>query len=809
MYKNKKPNVSLAQQKQNNETNNLNQLAAAKKAAKEKTAAKKADDKIYNQNINRINESELLPAIANISNQDYYSYDLITEKQEFKKISAGEKIFLPELLSVKRLFSNIEYSNVLDKYVSVEKAEHFIDINKIAVTNESLIVESGVKNFSKIVTINDKPVTIDINLIQTMHYNTQSQTIRFNLKDANPNPKYNYISEYKIEGNKIIFTPYTTNPAKIIKPIFNEIIIKKRLNNDTNFNLFKFLNENETKLDPVTINSTLSELQTKMNSISPSFSELQKKGAKTDSEQLKYNTLYNINSILNDSDKLNDHISQLTKWKNDYDEWVYNKDKVVQIEQHYYKFEKKQFGQGYISNKNAYILGKFRKYDLRIQLKDIKNKVIGEKLEEQSITQQQNKRVNENEEYSTIYHNAAIDLKIPINPEKMGVIEEIRAMIAAENKINEPSKNQSKNQSKNSSNKIKNLNDSDLNCSSLVTKTNILSQRIVEVFKETEQNKITVENLGQFGVNCPYLVSYILRDKPIWNKLKLSTDILGISELNIEDFTKFIHEFKSASLSLVSLFSQLRNFRNSPEGSSTNKPKLFIRFPFKPIYSGSRELTNVVNSQNNSLIEHIIMFQTMKSLNKALLILMNKPDQEQIITDLNFLELDEPLYDKELNSRVDDFDVIFSNPLNIVTLSSNLLKFNEEHGREEIEINEYTKVFDIDKCDFPALPSKPIKTSDLPSKSTQTTSVMQISASTNPIKTSDLPSKSTQTKSVMQISASTNPIKTPAQNNKKANQTNQTKYTVEYEDDDKKDGFKNKYLKYKEKYLKLKNLYNR
>lgn len=634
---------------------------------------------------------DFMSAIAIISNQSNM-YKTTKGVSVITPIIAGNKIPIDQISSKKRLFSTIEYSDKdpETKEITVNSAVHHIGINKVAVQDSKLFLQSSEKTFT------NQDETKQIKLIQTMYYDDTDKTISFNLSDNSPSgsSNYNYISKYKItvdttnnSGYKIVLDPYTTNSAKIINPIKNKYIIIKKLNETAeSLNIFKYLNDQDSSLPMAKVTSKLSELQSKLEKISEKKIVKLKskgKGAQTAAEIMEISIYNSVNMHLENDASLKLHINKLTEWKKEYDKWISDKSLKQPLELHEYKFERKEYGKQFLSKKNANLLTLLAPYDSRIKLIDDETIIKGRESDGRFIS----------------------------------------------------------------------------------TVTSIK----------------TSSDLGKFGVYSPYLVSYILRETPIWNKLTPVTDILALSTDNIEEFTAFINGFKSAGLSLVSLLLQLFEQKHTSD-------KLFIKFPCEQIYKGSEKLPKFV--------EHIIMFDPTMSKSNAISILTNAPKLDQPLTDLKFIPLDEPFYGTYENSLVKDFDVLFINPSTDVSsffsddnLSLNLIKFNKEQGveREKATKDEAkdTPIFTVDINDEMSFPS--LSATTPPSLSATTPAVPKLVQSA----WTKAPSKLTDTYEDADLD-----IDEDEDAGADANT---------YLD---KDEYYHKYLKYKEKYLALKNYIN-
>ena len=219
----------------------------------------------------------------------------------------------------------------------------------------------------------------------------------------------------------------------------------------------------------------------------------------------------------------------------------------------------------------------------------------------------------------------------------------------------------------------------------------------------TDHSKLLIENhLGtiekdiicgyDIRLNRPYLVDDILRHKSL--NARISSDkLLGINKHNITEFTKFIHDFKSLSFSLVSLFFNvekiLSNCKTSlaiPGGRSTHMINLIMSnfYPtdeFKDVpleYEESKYKLNVtitcnpkstpkcaLNLQSNTSPEENIVEPTKESFRSNL-------SSSRMQINMYPLILDEPLYegmyqfDKEYFNNCKIEEEYYDNFINLV-----------------------------------------------------------------------------------------------------------------------------------------------
>ena len=159
-----------------------------------------------------------------------------------------------------------------------------------------------------------------------------------------------------------------------------------------------------------------------------------------------------------------------------------------------------------------------------------------------------------------------------------------------------------------------------------------------------------------FGVHSPYLVSDILRHYSIYyeNKEMITShtlDIVPLTELNIEEFSDFIHNFKSACFEIISLFYQL---------SKCKTDDLFLKFNHLPFYNKTiwnQQKVNIANSKSN-----IVRFQkNEKDIKKILSVTAGMGVATSTnIDELDLLELYEPPYG-QAESGILDFDKEIAN----------------------------------------------------------------------------------------------------------------------------------------------------
>lgn len=564
------------------------------------------------------NIKEIFHGLTHISNQynlyvDVSNFGNYKNKQEIKPLVSELQIPTKEFTHKKRLFSNITTSRK-DETITIDSATHMIELDKIAIKDNNFIIKSKIKTFNKTVEQDGKIYNDEINLFQIMYYNIEEETIKFELlQNTESANRFHYISKYKFQNNedgrRIVIDPYTTEEHKILKPIRNKYIHKTSC-----INIFKYLNEKEKSLPDVNVNSSIEELIAKLNLIKPEIDKLRGKGARTGIEKIEIAEFKFVTEQVNNTEKLAKYIKDLTQWKSDYDEWTNNKTSIVPLEQHNVKFNRREYGEKYVSANNAKLLERLAPYDPRIDIDKINN--------------------------STIQHDS--DGKVTLNEEVTKAVD--------------------------------------------------------------------------FGIYGPYLVSDILRYKQLWNNIDI-TDKLAISEANISEFSEFIHKFKSACLSLISLAWQLDDFRelnkdykcgSNIKSRSNPNPTLVVNFSFLPIYPESSWL---VDKNHQILTSHQVIFDPCESKQNAIKIAVNFYEGTNVIN-LSNIVLDEPAFGLYDNSKVRDFDILLSNQLKIDqpvfvfgadSVEKNFTDLNTEERKEESLIKKIpVGEFDLE-TDFPSL----------------------------------------------------------------------------------------------------------
>lgn len=300
-----------------------------------------------------------------------------------------------------------------------------------------------------------------------------------------------------------------------------------------------------------------------------------------------------------------------------------------------------------------------------------------------------------------------------------------------------------------------------------------------------------------YGVYAPYLVSYILRYKQV-NYYDATVDALCLTKDNIEEFAKFIHRFKSACFSIISLYYQLIK--------RLEKPCIEINYRVGEIYKGFND------NQSANIIEHKLLFSPDESPSNSIKIL--KPSSEKVgeekkglcdVDSIDELKLDEPLYGNEEFSRIKDFDQMYMENLNQNRLSglfdffkSNIksnfdLFYEDKFGLKQIieetnkDITENEEI-DLEK-DFPSL-DKPI----------EPIIIKNLGAWGSPLIVKE-PVKQIVTKPEDKPIPKTIPKSTPFR-------VISTPVYDSSKSKSKDDDYYQKYLKYKNKYIQLKNKFN-
>ena len=693
-----------------------------------------------------------------------------------RQLKEGDMIPKNKLKYKKRLFSDIEYVNNNDGLTTVKKATHYIGLKDIIVHRDDckLIVKSS--NFYN--------SEYDLNFHQIMIYNYINKTIEFILTEPNKTnldqfiPKIYYKSKYKIivdpdtKKNKIVLDPYTTD--KIIYPITYKTLIKIKLNStkDGAVNVFKYIYDNSSNkvkiYDLTNREKLLEELNNNLTLIingDSVLSSLSKMSAPSignsstnslnDEDNVKYGIYKSVKNHLKDVKRLNKHIEDLKKWKTTYNilynttKNIYNIDYkcIYSIKRpNIYKKNKDKNKnneyKGYFSKKNVKLISLLNKYfDKPIELETDSIPILVR--EEQIIKFDQKPTSTDKKPPSTYKKPPSTDKKPPSTYKK----QECK-MVKFKRKDNKfELKEYGQKEPKSQDNK-----------KNLVNKKGKSGYIIkpVKKFKSINHPIKTSKNIGEFGLYTPYLVSYILRDKP-------QSEKLNINENNIDKFCEFIHGFKSAGLSLISLLLQLIEINNNYTNEYNNmlsfnkkqkeaikilniranneytrrknlkrfntsehkeKPlnNIIIKFPYNKIYS--------ISNDKSTYINHNIMINLDKNPNKIYDIKLNiligelKENPDQVVKDLQFIELDEPFYGNSLHSNVDDqiedFDQLFINKntntntqnffgnlVNSFTgdkLVRNIIKFNK---KTTIVNNDSANIFafNID-TDFPLLSYK-------------------------------------------------------------------------------------------------------
>jgi hypothetical protein len=649
------------------------------------------------------------------TNSIFDSFSTPPKKIKNIRIEKGEEIPVNEYK--KRLFSDIEYDTIRSGMTNVKKAIHHINLKNVYAYNNKLIIESS--NFSDfhqkmIYDYNEK--TIEFILIQPN--NTQSE------ENNELDPEFYYKSKYKIifdKKNKIVLDPYTTK--KIIKPIIYEEFINKKLNS-TKYgpvNVFKYIIDNSDIKDKEKINNFIKDLSyekkyVKIYDLFRLFNHYLQ--IIKNKEGLDMDIYNNVKFHLKDTTNLLKHMTQLKKWKKLYNT-LYNDTKNIYNIEYKCVYEKKfpnkyknNEYKGYYSKENIKLLSLVKNYfdhDKQLELED---DTIQMKVRDQTVFEVGSKDSKQECEKGNI--------KPRISKESTELKE------STETKIK------------------------DINADSYFIKK-------VDNFIWIDHPIKTSKNIGDFGIYTPYLVSYILRDP--------QSKKLNINGSNIIEFCEFIHGFKSAGLSLVSLMLQLVdsyiNYKNiyninsqkmidytvkidhikkmnnknkvksgncKKELKNPSEPKLInlftkiiIKFSYKKIYSSKIEYP--------TYIDHNIIFDLSELSSNNYLklsILQNEIQQNEIqqndkqdVLNLKFIELDEPYYGPSENSNINDFDELFINRITSnysnADIVYNINEFNKKMNyvdskldeKEQLQLQLQLPVPNLDNFDdFPQWPPK-------------------------------------------------------------------------------------------------------
>ena len=688
-----------------------------------------------------------------------------------RQLKEGDQLPKNELKYKKRLFSDIEYDDNKYGLTTVKKAKHYIGLKDINVHHDEykLVVKSS--NF-----YNSEN---DLNFHQIMTYNYINKTIEFILAEPNETnldqfiPKIYYKSKYKIivdpdtNKYKIVLDPYTTD--KIIYPIAYKTLIKIKLNSSKvgAVNVFKYIYDNsinKVEYDLTNREKLLEELNNNLRLIinrDPLLLSLSKMNAPSignsstkslnDEDNVKYGIYKSVKNHLKDVKRLNKHIEDLIKWKTTYNKLyhtskniynidykciysikrpnIYKKNKDKNKDKYKDKYKDKNKNKeyneykGYFSKKNVKLISLLNKYfDKPIELETDSIPIL---VREEQIIKFDKKPA------STVK-----------KPEcKMRTYKRKGNQIQLKEVVQKEPKSQDKKKLVNKKAK-----------SGYIIKP-------TKKFKSINHPITTSKNIGEFGFYTPYLVSYILRDKP-------QSEKLNINENNIDKFCDFIHGFKSAGLSLISLLLQIIDFYNDYTNENNKQkeaikiiyknaidkyklrrktkslnqytiPKreniindyyldkekpinnIIIKFPYNKIYS--------ISNNKSTYINHNIMINLVKDPKSKMYdinILMGelKENPEHVVKDLQFIELDEPFYGNSLHlnavDQIEDFDQlfinkyintqnIFGNLINSFTgdkLVKNIINFNK---KTTIANNDSVNIFafNID-TDFPSLSYK-------------------------------------------------------------------------------------------------------
>ena len=666
-----------------------------------------------------------------------------------RQLKEGDQLPKNELKYKKRLFSDIEYDDNKYGLTTVKKAKHYIDLKDIIVHSDEykLVVKSS--NF-----YNSEN---DLNFHQIMTYNYINKTIEFILTEPNETnldqfiPKIYYKSKYKIivdpdtKKNKIVLDPYTTD--KIIYPITYKTLIKIKLNStkDGAVNVFKYIydnSSNKVEYDLTNREKLLEELNNNLRLIinrDPLLLSLSKMSAPSignsstkslnDEDNVKYGIYKSIKNHLKDVKRLNKHIEDLTKWKTTYNKLydttknIYNIDYkcIYSIKRpNIYKKNKdknKEYNEykGYFSKKNVKLISLLNKYfDKPIELETDSIPIL---VREEQIIKFDKKPASTFKKPASTYKKPECKMR---TYKRKGNQIQLKEVVQKEPKSQEKKKLVNK--------KAK---------SGYIIKP-------TKKFKSINHPITTSKNIGEFGFYTPYLVSYILRDKP-------QSEKLNINENNIDNFCEFIHGFKSAGLSLISLLLQLIDFYNDYTNENNKQkeaikiiyknaideyklrrktkslnqytiPKreniindyyldkekpinnIIIKFPYNKIYSISNNKSTYIN---HNIMINLVKDPKSKMYDIKLNILMGelKENPDQVVKDLQFIELDEPFYGNSLHlnvvDQIEDFDQLFINKyINTQNIFGNLINSfaGDKLVRNIIKFNKKTTIVNNDSA---------------------------------------------------------------------------------------------------------------
>ena len=178
-----------------------------------------------------------------------------------------------------------------------------------------------------------------------------------------------------------------------------------------------------------------------------------------------------------------------------------------------------------------------------------------------------------------------------------------------------------------------------------------------------------------YGVYRPYLVSDILRDVTTFFKndelqYLYAFDYLPLTSDTINEFANFIHNFKSASFEILSLYFECLNTTTETNFSF----KHYNIYPKHPLVK-----TDLV-----PIHEHNIVYNPYKSAISEILFVIKKRSADAStsasasasaspVSEIKLLPLDEPLFGEEENSLVQDFDMLYvTNPSALPNTFTNL-----------------------------------------------------------------------------------------------------------------------------------------
>jgi hypothetical protein len=223
---------------------------------------------------------------------------------------------------------------------------------------------------------------------------------------------------------------------------------------------------------------------------------------------------------------------------------------------------------------------------------------------------------------------------------------------------------------------------------------------------EKDKQKIVLEKVNitksvEFGIYPPYLVSDIIRqtNKNIEDgRIIYSGTIewLPLSKYNINEFTSFIHNFKSACFEIISLLFHLKSkYDVSPRSTQAAA----IKFNHSPIYA--KTLWNPYEVEPHEIKSNIVrQLLTETTIGRTLEVTASRgvipsqpPGSSNTMIppeDLQLIPLDEPNYGQDKTDRVEDFDLQFANMVSpgssksksVYSLAPNFNDFYEIFSKE-------------------------------------------------------------------------------------------------------------------------------